>query len=53
MRIIEHGSDPKRFFFKNYDPDVKINVTETAKSLGVTRVTIYNWIKEFKAKANG
>lgn len=42
-------SKAKSFFFENYKPGFKLNVSETARSLGVTRVTIYNWIKEIKA----
>lgn len=53
MKIIETRkkqdfSKAKEFFFKNYDPKKGINKAETAKSLGVTRQTIYNWIKEIE-----
>jgi len=36
----------RAFFFKNYKKGDRLNVTETAKSLGVSRRTIYNWINE-------
>lgn len=40
----------KEFFFNNYNPEIKINVSATAKSLKVSRVTIYSWMKEFNEK---
>lgn len=46
MKLIEKLNGAKDFFFKNYNPKVKLNVVETAKALGVSRQTIYNWIKE-------
>lgn len=47
-RKLKADSEAKKFFFENYDPNVRINVTATAESLNVTRQTIYNWIKEFE-----
>lgn len=41
-------TEAKKFFFENYSKDVKINISATAKSLGVSRLTIYRWIKEIK-----
>lgn len=40
--------EAKEYFFNNYDSEVDINKVETAKSLGVTRQTIYRWINEIK-----
>ena len=50
MKIIESKRDAKakEFFFKNYNPEKNINKMATAESLGVSRQTIYNWIKEIK-----
>lgn len=47
-RKLKEDSEAKKFFFENYDPNVRINKSATAESLGVTRQTIYNWIKEFE-----
>lgn len=38
----------KKFFFENYDPEIEINISETARSFGVSRPTLYKWIKEMK-----
>lgn len=43
MKIIKK---PKEFFKENYVKGSKINVTETAKSLKVSRKTVYNWMNE-------
>lgn len=49
MKIFEFGkSGVKEFFFENYDPSRRINKAATAESLGVTRQTIHNWIKEIE-----
>lgn len=40
--------EAKEYFFNNYDSEVDINKVEIAKSLGVTRQTIYRWINEIK-----
>jgi transposase len=40
----------KLFFMQNYDPTVSINILQTAKSIGVSRMTIYNWMNEAKNK---
>ena len=44
------NSAAKKFFFSNYDPEVKINILATAEALNVSRQTIYNWIKEINNK---
>lgn len=44
------NSDAKKFFFSNYDPEIKINILATAEALNVSRQTIYNWIKEINNK---
>lgn len=36
----------KEFFFNNYKKGESINILKTAKSLGVSRTTLYKWIKE-------
>lgn len=41
-------SEAKAFFVENYEKGMILNVTATAKALGVTRPTIYAWIKEIK-----
>lgn len=38
----------KKFFFENYKDDMVLNVTATAKAIGVSRQTVYNWIQEIK-----
>lgn len=38
----------KAFFFENVKKGDKINVSKTAESLGVSRPTIYSWIKEIE-----
>lgn len=38
----------KKFFFENYKEDMVLNVTATAKAIGVSRQTVYNWIQEIK-----
>ena len=43
----KYFSAKKEYFFENYDKNVDINVQATARSFGVSRVTIYRWIKEF------
>jgi phage antirepressor YoqD-like protein len=43
MYIIK--KDKKKFFFDNYKKGDLINVTKTAESLGVTRKTIYSWMR--------
>jgi len=40
----------KKFFVENYKKGEEINVSLTAKSLGVSRRCIYNWINEIKNK---
>lgn len=40
----------KDFFFNNYIKGEEINVSKTAESLGVSRVTIYNWIEIINSK---
>lgn len=51
MKIFEsEKAKTKKYFFDNYREDMEIDVPRTAESLGVTRATIYNWIKEIKAK---
>lgn len=45
---ISHLKKAKDFFFDNYNPKEKINKKQTALALGVSRVTIYNWIKEIE-----
>lgn len=47
-RRSEKNSEARKFFFSNYNPEIKINILATAESLNVSRQTIYNWIKEFK-----
>ena len=47
----DYGSDrseAKAFFVENYEEGMILNVKATAKSLGVSRPTIYSWIKEIK-----
>ena len=44
------NSAAKKFFFRNYDPEEKINILATAEALNVSRQTIYNWIKEINNK---
>ena len=46
MEIIKSIKEIKNDFFENYNPDEEINISATAKSYGVSRLTIYNWIKE-------
>ncbi len=41
-------SEAKAYFVENYEKGMILNVTATAKALGVTRPTIYAWIKEIK-----
>lgn len=40
--------EAKAFFVENYEKGMILNVTATAKALGVTRPTIYAWIKEIE-----
>lgn len=40
--------EAKAFFVENYQEGMILNVSATAKALGVTRPTIYAWIKEIK-----
>lgn len=47
-RKSEKISAAKKFFFSNYNPEMKINKLATAEALNVSRQTIYNWIKEFE-----
>lgn len=42
------NSKAKEYFFNSYDPQVDINKVATAKSLGVSRQTIYRWIDEIE-----
>ena len=51
-RIVHNQADEevRSFFFKNYKKNEVINVSETAKSLGVSRVTIYKWMKQINSK---
>lgn len=55
MKIIKRKSkvninpkleEAKKLFFKSYNPNEHINIQATARSFGVSRVTIYNWIKQ-------
>ena len=50
MEIVLKKMKPgaKEYFFNNYDPEADINKLATAKSLGVSRQTIYRWINEIK-----
>ena len=47
-----HNSKPekRKFFFENYEKDSIINVTETAKSLGVSRTIIYKWMNQINSE---
>jgi len=38
----------KKHFFENYEPYSNINILATAKNYGVSRVTIYKWIKQIE-----
>lgn len=40
--------EAKAFFIENYKKGMVLNITATAKALGVTRPTIYAWIKEIE-----
>lgn len=40
----------KKYFFEHYVNGSDIDKKETAKNLGVSFVTIYNWIKEIESK---
>lgn len=49
MKIIKHATDVKKSkkeFRNQYKKHEPINVQATAKEFGVSRVTVYNWIKE-------
>lgn len=57
MEIIEGRIDysnpkvpsAKKFFYTNYKKNSKINITKTALSLGVSRQTLHNWIKDINS----
>lgn len=38
----------KSEFLNQYNPEDDINISKTAESFGVSRQTIYNWIKSYK-----
>ena len=43
MKIIKK---PREFFFDNYVKGTKIDVSQTAKELKVSRKSIYNWMNK-------
>jgi transposase-like protein len=42
----------KEFFLNHYAINKKTNISSTAKKFGVSRTTIYEWIKEFNTGSN-
>lgn len=51
MKIIKSQSkEAKEFFFKNYKKGSVIDITKTARQLGVTRQTLHNWINQINNK---
>jgi len=48
MEIVKSIDEVKKYFLENYDPEISINISATAKSLNVSRITLYKWIQETK-----